>query len=940
MNEHPGLDAASLDQADWRILSSAVRRFEEAWKSGSQPSFSHLLPPPGEPIRQCILIELIKVDQEYRWRAGYRKWLEAYLAEWLELAGNFDAQVELLKCECMTRATYGDPATIAEIQSRFPELCFRIDLAALHSSVDAELREEKDVANAAQDTSRQSAEFTPSPAGTATPLAEGQLFGRYRICTLLGEGGMGWVYRAYDTQLERDVALKIPRLDAGAEQAVGERFLREAKAAARIQHPNVCSIFDAGYVDGTHYITMALIPGESLAEWMTGRTINPREAAEVVHKLAQGLEAVHSEGVVHRDIKPSNVMINRSGEPLLMDFGLAGLAEADIQRADKQAQATQPAPDAGERVDFRLGLPDSRAGGMRLTQTGDLLGTLPYMPPEQLAGTPDRRSDLYSLGVLFYRLLTGRLPFEGTPSEIMDGIRHLEPPRPGSLRPEIDSELESICLKAMAKNPADRYPSAREFAEVLGRYLQPQAARPPGRRSRLGWLLATAMAFLSLVLGVTIYHATNKGTLEITLNEPNALVRINGDNVEIDTPRDSISLRVGEYQLEVSKDGFETFTDRFTIRRGDKKALHVQLLPRQIPSDAPPGTLLFTFRSPNPKSGEGLSTLATAGNTIVIGAPALPSIESPGAGSVYLFDAKTGGLRSTISGNDLGLRRRDGFGYSVAASGDDILVGALYSDEGGRVYLFRGPHHHRELVLRCPAPQPNATFGSSVAFIGNCIVVAAERYDPGTAPDCGAVYLFDRASGALLQTLQPRPAPRQFFGKSLAIIDENSLLVGAQGDVGHCRGTVYLYELDGERWTLKASIGAPGDRYFGRSMAAMGELAIIAAWNRTYLYRLAPGQEPQLLHEFPIGGVVTTVGEDIAIVPLVSRPEKLLDARRGEYAMLFDFKTYEQVLEISVSYGNLVSACGIGDKLLLGDSTAVQEEGVVYLYQGRHTRSR
>ena len=165
-----------------------------------------------------------------------------------------------------------------------------------------------------------------------------------------------------------------------------ERFLQEGKAAARIQHPNVCPIYDAGCSSGTYFLVMALIEGESLTEWMQQHPPAPEESAELIRKLAVALQVVHDQGIVHRDIKPSNVMVTRQGEPLLMDFGLA------------------------RRLD----------GASGQTASGVLVGTIPYMSPEQVNGEPaDRRSDVYSLGVVFYQLLAGQLPFQGKLTDLL-----------------------------------------------------------------------------------------------------------------------------------------------------------------------------------------------------------------------------------------------------------------------------------------------------------------------------------------------------------------------------------------------------------------------------------------------------------------------------------------------------------------------------------------
>src|SRR4051812_21697462 len=217
----------------------------------------------------------------------------------------------------------------------------------------------------------------PPPTASFEP---GSVFGRYRIDTRLGAGGMGAVYLAHDSILDRPVAIKIPRL-AGDRAAAAARFVCEAQAAAALQHPHICPIYDVGQVDGTHFLSMAFVRGEPLSARVgPGRFLEPDEAARIVRTVAGAMQYAHDQGVIHRDLKPANILLDERGEPIVMDFGLA------------RRQA---------------------ALGPQLTIQGELLGTPAYMPPEQAAGDVDRMgpaSDVYSLGVVLYELLTGRQP--------------------------------------------------------------------------------------------------------------------------------------------------------------------------------------------------------------------------------------------------------------------------------------------------------------------------------------------------------------------------------------------------------------------------------------------------------------------------------------------------------------------------------------------------
>jgi formylglycine-generating enzyme required for sulfatase activity len=290
----------------------------------------------------------------------------------------------------------------------------------------------------------------------ARPLPE--TFGRYQILRPLGEGGMGSVHLARDSQLDRLVALKVPRLGGDDKPAPDDlkRFLREARAAAALFHANLCPIFDVGEVDGTPYLTMAYLEGRLLSELVRERkSLSEHEAALIVGKLALAMDVAHSKGVIHRDLKPSNVMVNPHGEPVIMDFGLA--------RIDQTMEA-------------------------RLTKPGTLLGTPAYMAPEQLQGDPQAVGppcDIYALGVILYELVTGRLPFEGSVLSVLGQILTQAPPPPSKHRSDLAPEIEAICLKAMAKKPEDRYASMADLAGALAGVLRaghdPQTARPaPG----------------------------------------------------------------------------------------------------------------------------------------------------------------------------------------------------------------------------------------------------------------------------------------------------------------------------------------------------------------------------------------------------------------------------------------------------------------------------
>ena len=289
-------------------------------------------------------------------------------------------------------------------------------------------------------------------------------FGRYILQKELGRGGMGIVYLAQDPALDILVSLKVPHPEVAADAAALERFYREARAAARLAHPHICRIYDVGISEGQHYLAMAYVEGDPLSEHIGEFAADPGRTAVLVRTIALAVEEAHRHGIIHRDLKPANVMIEADGQPVVMDFGLARRVETR---------------DASQ------------------TREGVILGTPAYMPPEQAAGNLEAigpRSDVYSLGVILYELLTGRQPFRGTTTAVLVSVMRDEPPRPSSLRPEVDPFLEAVCLKAMAKEPSQRYGSMADFAAALADYRPgkgfPEVAAPV---SVAGLLAETAL---------------------------------------------------------------------------------------------------------------------------------------------------------------------------------------------------------------------------------------------------------------------------------------------------------------------------------------------------------------------------------------------------------------------------------------------------------------
>jgi serine/threonine protein kinase len=280
---------------------------------------------------------------------------------------------------------------------------------------------------------------------SSVSLQPGSRLGPYEIQSVIGTGGMGEVYRARDTRLGRDIALKILPPSRSSEPAHIERFLREARAVAALSHPNIVTIHSVEEADGVHFLTMELVEGVALADEIPASGLPLDRWLEIAGGLADALTAAHEKGIAHRDLKPANVMIDRDGRVKVLDFGLAKIMGEDVV-------------DIGEtRLD--------------LTKTGTIIGTMPYMSPEQVQGLKvDARTDGFSLGVMLYEMAAGTRPFVGDSSPTLIASILRDVPRPiAECRPELPVQLGRLIARCLEKRPGDRVQTARDVRNELPR---------------------------------------------------------------------------------------------------------------------------------------------------------------------------------------------------------------------------------------------------------------------------------------------------------------------------------------------------------------------------------------------------------------------------------------------------------------------------------------
>ncbi len=527
----------------------------------------------------------------------------------------------------------------------------------------------QEIGGAARDKERTEAEDFRDCLLPAQEAGEIGRLGPYRVIKVLGKGGMGVVFRAEDPQLQRHIALKVMRSRMASDQASRERFLREARAAAQIEHDHIIAVYHVGEDHGVPYLAMPLLQGETLESRLEKERVLPiPEALRIGREIAAGLAAAHARGLIHRDIKPSNIWLEAgSGRVKILDFGLTRLAQENVQ----------------------------------LTKAGYILGTPSYMAPEQVqSGNPvDGRCDLYSLGVVLYRMTTGRLPFvQDDLMSLLAAVASEQPKSPRSLNPAVPPALDDLILRLLAKKASDRPDSAEAVVESIRGIESGQTlASTPAQRSSRALVVAAMLVLLVGIVGAfagpAVYRiVTNQGELVITSDDPDVSVVIKrgGEQVEVVDLKtnNKVLLRSGQYEIELAgkPEKLRLNTDRFTLTRNGREIVSVERVQRVQP------TLPIAAEKKNP-----VLVLDSGGHTsdimdVMFTPDGKRLISSSADNTVRIWDVSTGQslqvLRLPVSVFDRAGPGQSGHACALSADGRLLAMAGWSPRREHAIYLY------------------------------------------------------------------------------------------------------------------------------------------------------------------------------------------------------------------------------------------------------------
>jgi serine/threonine protein kinase len=673
MNKEIDRSAPSLPVSKLLEIDKVCRQFEAAWKAGNQPRVDDFLASVPETQRGELQRELESIDAEYRKPAKpeafdpYHQWLgippKDQPPDHYRLLGveRFEKNLDVIDNAAEQRTMHLRTFQLSKYHDLSERLLNEVAAAkvcllqpAKKAAYDAKLREKLQSAPATPLAPRGrgagGAETPLSPGGRGagsegavppTPKAAPKnRLGEYQLLAKLGSGGMGTVYKARHTKLEKLVALKVLAKGSLVDAEAVARFEREMKAVGQLNHPNIVQALDAREIAGTRFLVMEYVDGPNLAKLVDACGPLPvADACELVRQAALGLDHAHQHGLVHRDIKPANLMLTAP---------LAGTMQSMVSGRGAGGEGDQPQV---KILDLGLAMfqPGQLSGAERITASGQTMGTVDYMAPEQAESsrTVDIRADLYSLGCTLYKLLSGHAPFSGPkyPDEVSKLLAHARESVPPirKLRPDVPAELAALLDRLLAKDPAGRFATPAELVQAIAPFAsgakltallaragavpasnvvpppvvvavshthietlsniksQSRSISPLARRGREaggeglrlkgllpprirapGWGIAAAGAGAALtLLAIILYVNTNHGLVKIELSDPKAKVevKVDGDVIDIAGLKEPLRLKAGGHDLLVTSGDYQSVSKSFSVRRGAQEVLRVTLEP-------------------------------------------------------------------------------------------------------------------------------------------------------------------------------------------------------------------------------------------------------------------------------------------------------------------------------------------------------------------------